>query len=111
MRPRSAETSAPACTKRKILSMNSSTSRCSSSRKYSATVRPVSPTRRREPGGSVICPYISAARDFSAFGHFQPQIVAFARALSHAGKHGNAAVLHGHVVNQLHDEHSLAHAR
>src|SRR6266480_4204514 len=52
MRPRSAETSEPACTNRKMLSMNRSTSRCSWSRKYSATVRPVRPTRRREPGGS-----------------------------------------------------------
>ena len=41
---------------RKMLSMNRSTSRCSSSRKYSAIVRPVSATRWRAPGGSFIWP-------------------------------------------------------
>ena len=60
MRPSSAETSEPAWVKRKMLSMNSSTSWPSSSRKYSAAVTPVSATRRREPGGSVIWPKISA---------------------------------------------------
>ena len=35
----------------------------SASRKYSATVRADSATRRRAPGGSVIWPYTSAARD------------------------------------------------
>src|SRR5215211_808887 len=59
MRPRSAETSEPACTKRKMLSMKSSTF-APSSRKYSAIVRPVSATRRRAPGGSFICPKTSA---------------------------------------------------
>jgi hypothetical protein len=60
MRPSRAETSEPAWVKRKMLSMNSSTSWPSSSRKYSAAVTPVSATRRREPGGSVIWPKISA---------------------------------------------------
>ena len=60
MRPSRVETSLPACTKRKILSMNSSTSRCSSSRKYSAIVRPVSATRIRTPGASFIWPKTSA---------------------------------------------------
>ena len=36
--------------------MNSSTFLCSSSRKYSAIVSPVSATRIRAPGGSFICP-------------------------------------------------------
>src|SRR5680860_532473 len=54
MRPRRADTSEPACTKRKMLSMKSSTSRPIFSRKYSAMVRPESPTRRRAPGGSFI---------------------------------------------------------
>ena len=35
------------------------------------------------------------------FLHFEPEIVAFARALAHAGEHRNAAVLHGDVVDQL----------
>ena len=39
-----------------MLSMNKSTSRFCSSRKYSAMVKPVSPTRRRAPGISPICP-------------------------------------------------------
>jgi hypothetical protein len=56
MRPSSAETSAPAWVKRKMLSMKSSMSRPSTSRKYSAMVSPVRATRRREPGGSFICP-------------------------------------------------------
>ena len=47
--------------KRKMLSTNNRTSWPSSSRKYSATVRPESATRRRAPGGSFICPYTSVA--------------------------------------------------
>ncbi len=58
MRPSSAETSEPACTKRKMLSMNSSTS-WPPWRKYSAIVRPESATRRRAPGGSFIWPKTS----------------------------------------------------
>jgi hypothetical protein len=45
---------------RKMLSMNRSTSRCSWSRKYSAIVRPVRPTRWRAPGGSFIWPKTNA---------------------------------------------------
>ena len=42
--------------------------------------------------------------------HFQPQIVAFARALADAGEHGEAAVLLGDVVDQFHDDDGLADA-
>jgi hypothetical protein len=56
MRPSSADTSDPAWVKRKMLSMNRSTSLFSASRKYSATVSADSATRRRAPGGSVIWP-------------------------------------------------------
>ncbi len=49
--------------------------------------------------------------DDAAFGHFQPQVVAFASAFAHAREHGNAAMFHGDVVNQLHDQNGLAHAR
>jgi hypothetical protein len=42
-----------------MLSMKSRVSR-PSSRKYSAIVNPESPTRRRAPGGSFICPKTSA---------------------------------------------------
>ena len=52
-----------------------------------------------------------AGDDDAALGHFQPQVVAFAGAFAHAGENRNAAVLHGHVVNQFHDEHGLADAR
>ena len=46
----------PAWMKRKMLSMSSNTSRCSSSRKYSAIVSAAWPTRNRLPGGSFIWP-------------------------------------------------------
>merc|ERR1712194_682796 len=50
-------------TKRKILSINSRTSCLFTSRKYSAIVSAVKPTRIRAPGGSFICPYTSATLD------------------------------------------------
>ncbi len=56
MRPRSADTSLPACVKRNTLSMKNSTSWPSLSRKCSAMVSPVRPTRMRAPGGSFIWP-------------------------------------------------------
>ncbi len=49
--------------------------------------------------------------DDAAFLHFEPEIVAFAGALAHAGEDRDAAVLHGDVVDQLHDDDGLAHAR
>ncbi len=52
-----------------------------------------------------------ARLDHARFRHLQPQIVAFARALAHARKHRVAAVLFGDVVDQLHDDDGLAHAR
>ena len=42
--------------------------------------------------------------------HLAPQVVALTAALAHAGEDGIAAVLHGHVVDQLLNEHGLAHA-
>jgi len=45
------------------------------------------------------------------FGHFQPQVVSFARAFTDTGKHRQTTVLHGNVVNQLKNQHRLAHAR
>ena len=41
--------------------------------------------------------------------HLAPQVVALAAALAHAGEDRIAAVLHGHVVDQLLDQHGLAH--
>src|SRR5256714_5861190 len=60
MRPSSAETSEPASRYRKMLSTKNRVSAPSSSRKYSAIVRPVRPTRARAPGGSFIWPNTSA---------------------------------------------------
>jgi peptide chain release factor 1 len=41
---------------------------------------------------------------------FQPEVVAFARAFADAAEHRHAAVLHGDVVDQLHDDDGLADA-
>ena len=60
MRPSRVDTSEPAWVKRKMLSMNSSTSWPCTSRKYSAMVSADSPTRSRVPGGSSIWPNTSA---------------------------------------------------
>src|ERR1700730_14080617 len=65
MRPSSVDTSAPACTKRKMLSTNSSTSWLATSLKYSAMVRAARPTRSRTPGGSSIWPYTRAQRSMT----------------------------------------------
>ncbi len=40
----------------------------------------------------------------------EPQVVALARAFAHAAEHRDTAVLHGDVVDQLHDDHGLADA-
>src|SRR5690606_6315391 len=65
IRPNNAETSEPACVKRKMLSTKKSTSfPCPSpapSRKYSAIVKPDKATRARAPGGSFICPNTKVA--------------------------------------------------
>ena len=92
-----------------MLSMKSSTSR-PSSRKRSAIVRPVSATRSRLPGGSFIWPYTIATFDFdevvlvdhARVDHLVIEVVAFARALAHAGEHRQARVRLGDVVDQLH---------
>src|SRR5579864_5738779 len=100
MRPSSAETSEPACVNRKMLSMNSRVSAPSASRKYSATVNRQRYSQARSwrlrhlavnQGGLRLRRL--ARLDHARLRHFQPQVVAFARALSHAGKHGIAAVL------------------
>ena len=48
--------------------------------------------------------------DDPALLHLQPEVVALAGALAHAGEHRQAAVLLGDVVDQLLDEHRLPHA-
>ena len=49
--------------------------------------------------------------DNARFLHFEPEVVAFARALAHAGEHRHAAVLHGDVVDQFLNDDGLADAR
>src|SRR5215204_3952521 len=139
MRPKSADTSEPACVKRKMLSTKRSTS-SPSSRKYSATVRPESATRRRAPrrlghlsvderdlrladGVHIHLRHVELARllevlvellavlDDLRLDHLAQEVVALARALADAREDREARVLHGDVVDQLHDEHGLADAR
>ena len=122
MRPSSADTSEPACVKRKMLSTKNSTS-WPWSRKYSATVRPDRPTRARAPGGSFICPKTSAHLEPAVeplfflgslftpeFDHLVIEVVALARALADAGEHRIAAMRLGDVVDQLLMMHGLADA-
>ena len=47
--------------------------------------------------------------DNATLNHLVVEIVAFTRPLPHTGKHGVATVSLGHIVDQLHDEHSLTH--
>ena len=49
--------------------------------------------------------------DDARLGHFLVEIVAFAGAFTDAGEHRHAAVELGDVVDQFHDDHSLADAR
>src|SRR5712692_9802263 len=114
MRPKSADTSEPACVKRKMLSTKNSTSCPSSSRKYSASVRPVRPTRARV-GRLVHLPEHqrrlgagTVGDDDLGFHHLVIEVVALAGALADAGEHRVAAVLLGDVVDELHDDDGLA---
>src|SRR5262252_7944346 len=76
-----------------MLSMKSRMSR-PSSRKRSAIARPVSATRRRLPGGSFIWPNTIATLSITF----------------DACEHGEAGVLLGDVVDELHHGHRLAYA-
>jgi hypothetical protein len=51
-----------------------------------------------------------ARRDDAGLAHLAVEVVALARALPHAGEDRVAAVVHGDVVDQLHDDDRLAHA-
>ena len=98
--PSSADTSLPACEKRKMLSTNSSVSVPVVSRKYSAIVRADRATRRRAPGGSFIWPNTMQVCSMTlrpvlpifGFLHFQPQVGPFAGPLADAGEHRVTAV-------------------
>src|SRR5690625_2951734 len=111
MRPSSPETSAPACTKRNTLSISSSTSCCSTSRKCSPMVRADLPTRKRTPGalslpsqehgGLVPAPGLTL---------FPVRLLRLRGALADAADQAVPLVVLGGVVNALVDEHRLAHA-
>ena len=110
MRPRSADTSEPACVNRKMLSMNRSTF-FPWSRKNSAIVSAESPTRRRAPGGSFICPYTSATRSSTPDSSISSSRSLPSRVRSPTPREdGYAAVLASNVVDQLLDQHRLAEA-
>ena len=97
MRPSRVDTSEPACTNRKMLSTNSSTSWLFTSRKYSAIVRADRATRRRTPGRLVHLAeheggLVDARRDSR---HLDEEVGALTGALAHAGEHRHATVLLG----------------
>ena len=48
--------------------------------------------------------------DDAALLELEPEVVALARAFADAAEHRHAAVLHGDVVDQLHDDDGLADA-
>ena len=48
--------------------------------------------------------------DDAALLELEPEVVALARAFTHSAEHGHAAVFHGDVVDELHDDDGLADA-
>ena len=88
------------------------------SRKCSATVRPVRPTRARAPGRLVhLAVHQRALRAFAAallvdagFDELVIEVVAFAGTLADAGEHRITAVRLGDVVDQFLNQHRLADA-
>src|ERR1700682_40611 len=45
--------------------------------------------------------------DDATLRHFQPQVISFASSFTDAREHRYAAMLHGDVVNELHDQHGF----
>ena len=99
-----------------MLSTNSSVSAPVESRNHSHMVNADRATRRRAPGGSFIWPNTmavcvmterSVVADLGLL-HFEPEVVAFARPLADAGKHGVAAVLAGDAGDQFREDDRLA---
>ena len=97
--------------KRKMLSMNSSTSWFFS---VAEVLRHGQAGQRHAHTGSRRLVHLAVDQrglvDDAGFLHLVVQVVALTGALAHAGEHGHAAVLLGNVVDQLHDQHRLAHA-
>jgi hypothetical protein len=52
-----------------------------------------------------------AGPDDAALLHLKPQVIALTGTLADAPEHGNAAVLEGDVMDELHDDDRLADAR
>jgi len=102
-----------------MLSMKSSVSAPSTSRKYSATVKP----GERHPQASAgrlghlsvnqrSFRFRGIARfNHAGLGHFQPQVVTFTGALSDASENRKTSMLLGNVVDQFHDDDGLADSR
>jgi peptide chain release factor 1 len=94
-----------------MLSMNTSTSARSTSRKYSATVRPGEPDAEARPRRLV---HLAVDErhlvEDPGLLELQVQVVPLARALAHAAEHALPAVPLGDVVDQLLDDDRLAHA-
>ena len=107
----SPETSEPAWMNRKMLSMSSSTSRCSLSRKYSAMVSAVCPTRKRLPGSSFIWPKtITMLGSTPGRLHLAIQLFALAAALADAAEQADTVVMSDHVVDHLGQQNGLTDA-
>ena len=102
----------PAWMKRKMLSMSSNTSRCSSSRKYSAIVSAARAHAEPRPGRLV---HLSVdhdhVREHPGRFHVVVKLLAFARALADAAKHAHTLLVPDHVVDHLGEQDRLAHAR
>ncbi|KAG1647569.1 hypothetical protein GQR58_030489 [Nymphon striatum] len=109
----------PACTKRKMLSMNNNTSWFCTSRKYSAMVTPARATRRRTPGGSSIWPNTKAAFDSTVAASSPAPIlvspISMKRSVpsrvrfAYTGEHRHTTVVRSHTGDHLLDEHGLAY--
>jgi hypothetical protein len=106
-----------------MLSTKSSTSFPSSSRKYSATVKPVKPTLARAPGGSFIYPYTNAQRDpliitklrsinfnDTRCNHFVVEIISFSSSFSNSCKHRVTSVRLGDIINKFLNEHCFSYS-
>ena len=108
----SADTSEPACVNPEyIVDEQKARPYRPSSRKYSAIVRPVSPTLILAPGGSFICPKTMVVlSDNPRFLHFIVKVISFSGPLTYAGEYGVSAVLCGDIADQLLDQNGLAYA-
>ena len=111
MRPSRVDTSEPACTKRKMLSTNSSTSWFCTSRKYSA----IGEGRQRDPQAHArrlvhLAEDEGGLVEHAGLRHLDAEVGALTGALADAGEHRHTTVVLGDAADHLGDEHGLAHA-